>query len=109
MINAINRQNIKYIFLGATIIVGIIFPFILNNYQIHVLILTYINFVMSAGFLLCLVTWRINFGLAATQGIGAYTSAMLALQLGWPFWATLPIAAIVAGLISLLEAQADRL
>jgi branched-chain amino acid transport system permease protein len=44
-------------------------------------------------------------GHAALMGVGAYTSAILSVKLGWGFWITLPIAALfaaaVAGIIGL--------
>ncbi len=39
---------------------------------------------------------------AAFIGVGAYTSAILIILLGWNHWVTLPIAAIIAGLIGVL-------
>jgi len=40
-----------------------------------------------------------SLGHAAFFGIGAYTSAMLTVNLGWPFWGALPAALIAAGVI----------
>ena len=44
-------------------------------------------------------------GHAALMGVGAYTSAILSVQLGWGFWTSLPfamiLAAIVGGIIGL--------
>ncbi len=43
-------------------------------------------------------TGLFSFGHAAFYGIGAYTSAILATRVGLPFWLTLPLAGVVAGL-----------
>ena len=43
-------------------------------------------------------TGQLSLGHAAFFGIGAYTSALLALKLEWPFWIGLPAAALAAGL-----------
>jgi branched-chain amino acid transport system permease protein len=43
-------------------------------------------------------TGQLSLGHAAFFGIGAYTSALLALKLGWSFWLGLPSAAALAGL-----------
>jgi branched-chain amino acid transport system permease protein len=34
--------------------------------------------------------------------VGAYTSALLSQEVGWSFWATLPLAAVTAGIIGIL-------
>ncbi|MGZ9083837.1 MAG: branched-chain amino acid ABC transporter permease, partial [Rhodoplanes sp.] len=43
-----------------------------------------------------------NFATGATYGIGAYCSALLALNYGWSFWATLPFAALAATLFGFI-------
>lgn len=44
----------------------------------------------------------ISFGQVAFVAIGAYTSAILTASFGWPFWAALPMAGIVAGLAGII-------
>jgi len=48
----------------------------------------------------------VNFGFAAFVGLGAYTSAILSSNLsflaihpGWPLWITIPLGALVAGIV----------
>ena len=45
---------------------------------------------------------QISLGHAAFFGIGAYTSALLYTGAGFPFWVSIPLAAIVAGIIGAL-------
>jgi branched-chain amino acid transport system permease protein len=45
---------------------------------------------------------QISLGHAAFFGIGAYTSAMLYTEAGFPFWISLPLAAVVAGIVGAL-------
>jgi branched-chain amino acid transport system permease protein len=45
---------------------------------------------------------QISLGHAAFFGIGAYTSAMLYTEAGFPFWISLPMAAVVAGIVGAL-------
>ncbi|MDY6912793.1 MAG: branched-chain amino acid ABC transporter permease, partial [Chloroflexota bacterium] len=45
---------------------------------------------------------QISIGHAAFVAIGAYTSAILATDLGFPFWIALPCSGIVAGLIGIV-------
>ena len=50
----------------------------------------------------------VNFGFAAFVGLGAYTSAILSSTLpfldppGWPPWITIPLGALVAGIVGVL-------
>lgn len=61
-------------------------------------------FVILAASLNLLVgyTGLFSLGHAAFYGIGAYTAAMLALKVGWPFWLTLPAAALSAAFFGLV-------
>ncbi len=43
-------------------------------------------------------TGYLNFGHGAFFGLGAYTTAILMMKVGWPFWAALPAGGLVAGL-----------
>jgi branched-chain amino acid transport system permease protein len=45
---------------------------------------------------------QISLGHAAFFGIGAYTSALLYTEAGLPFWASVPLAALVAGIVGAL-------
>src|SRR4030043_1931936 len=47
---------------------------------------------------------QISLGHAAFFGIGAYTSAMLYTEAGFPFWISVPLAAVIAGIIGALLA-----
>lgn len=44
----------------------------------------------------------ISFGQVAFMAVGAYTSAILTSNLGWPFWVALPVSGIVAGLVGVI-------
>ncbi len=45
---------------------------------------------------------QISIGHVGFMAVGAYTSAILSAKLGWPFWATLPCAALAAGMAGLI-------
>jgi len=45
---------------------------------------------------------QISLGHVGFMAVGAYTSAILTAKLGWPFWATLPSAALAAGMAGLI-------
>jgi branched-chain amino acid transport system permease protein len=45
---------------------------------------------------------QISIGHAGFMAVGAYTSGILTAHLGWSFWAALPCAALMAGLVGIL-------
>ena len=45
---------------------------------------------------------QISIGHVGFMAVGAYTSAILSAKLSWPFWATLPCAALAAGIAGLI-------
>lgn len=77
--------------------------FVGSDYQKHILIMggIYVILVASLNLLIGYVG-EISLGHTAFFGIGAYTSALLFLQLGVPFWLGLPAAGVVAGIFGFL-------
>jgi branched-chain amino acid transport system permease protein len=72
----------------------------LSGYSITILITVLIYAILAHS--LNVITGhagQISLGHAAFFGIGAYTSAWLYGQAGFPFWLSVPLAAIVAGII----------
>ena len=45
---------------------------------------------------------QISIGHVGFMAVGAYTSAILTVKLGWPFWAAMPCAALAAGMAGLV-------
>jgi ABC-type branched-subunit amino acid transport system permease subunit len=83
--------------LGVAIV--LIYPFFLgaNTYALHLVILALLYSVLALALNFQLGSANIpNFATGATYGIGAYTSALLAINFGLSLWATLPAAALVA-------------
>ena len=87
--------------LGALVGVALLaLPLWLTSaYHLHVAIMAGIFTILALSLNLLLgYTGQLSLGHAAFFGIGAYTSALLALRLEWPFWLGLPAAAVAAGL-----------
>ena len=91
------------------IIYAIIFAFLLsvplfvkNLYYMHILIVTGIWVILVISKHLILFTGIFSLGHAAFMGIGAYSSAILMMKLGWPFWVAFPLSGIVAALVSVI-------
>lgn len=88
---------------GVAVLLGIaialIYPFMMqgSSYAIHILIIAQLYSVLALALNFQLGSANIpNFATGASYGIGAYTSALLAIEFGISFWLTLPAAALVA-------------
>lgn len=76
---------------------------ITSDYQKHILIMGGIYVILVASLNLVIgYVGEISLGHTAFFGIGAYTSALLFLRLGIPFWLGLPAAGIIAGVFGFL-------
>lgn len=104
-----NRSSLKYSIwlLGCAFL--IVLPFLLKEYPLHLVNISgiWIILALSVGLLQGYVG-EISMGHAAFYGIGAYTSVLLMMKAGFPFWLSLPISALVTmgfgyliGLVSL--------
>lgn len=99
IVAAFRQQRSRAILLGIAIV--IIYPFALNgsSYALHLLVIGQLYAVLALALNFQLGSANIpNFATGASYGIGAYTSALLAINFGISFWLTLPIAAVVATL-----------
>src|ERR1700710_20452 len=74
--------------------------FVHNQYFLHVMILIGINVMVAVSMWLLGVTGLISFGQAGFMFIGAMTTALLTKSAGWPFWAALPLSALVPALVA---------
>ncbi|MBI4560428.1 MAG: branched-chain amino acid ABC transporter permease, partial [Candidatus Rokubacteria bacterium] len=69
-----------------------------NPYYIHIMIMAGVFAILALSLNLLLgYTGQLSLGHAAFFGIGAYTSALLALRLDWPVWAGFLAAVLLAG------------
>ena len=85
--------------LALGMVIVLIYPFFLGNntYALHLVIVSLLYSVLALALNFQLGSANIpNFATGATYGIGAYTSALLAINYGFSLWATLPAAALVA-------------
>lgn len=73
------------------------------GYLLHLLVLFLIFSILAlsvsiiVGFL-----GELTFGQAGFFAVGAYASALLAVDYGWPFWLSLPAAGLMSGLVGIL-------
>lgn len=85
---------------GAALLFPLITP---SPYSVHmgILVLLAVGLATSLN-LIAGYAGQVSFATGAFYGIGAYTAAILATRLGFGFWITLPLAAVMAGLIGLM-------
>ena len=83
---------------GGTIVALVAVPWLFPDaYVVHVMVVVFIFSILATGLDLVMgYCGQFSFGQAAFYGIGAYTSALLARDLGAPFWVTLPASTLVA-------------
>ncbi len=60
-----------------------------------------VNGLLALSMYVVLAVGQLSLGQAAFMGLGAYSSALMSLQLGWPFWAVLPLSCVVPVLFAL--------
>jgi branched-chain amino acid transport system permease protein len=53
-----------------------------------------VNGLLALSMYVVLAAGQLSLGQAAFMGLGAYSSALMTLRFGWPFWAVLPAACI---------------
>ena len=76
---------------------------IIDPYYLRILILMGINIIMVLGLNITTgVTGQLSLGHAGFMSLGAYTSAILTLELGIPFWLTLLAGAAVAAVFGFI-------
>ncbi|MBR2689427.1 MAG: branched-chain amino acid ABC transporter permease [Aquamicrobium sp.] len=97
--------RVPVVALATAVAVVLLFPFAVGNntYVLHLLIVAQLYAVLALALNFQLGSANIpNFATGASYGIGAYVSALLAINFGISFWLTLPAAAIAATLFGFL-------
>ncbi|MCJ7655190.1 MAG: branched-chain amino acid ABC transporter permease [Dehalococcoidia bacterium] len=96
-------QLVKPASYAALILLLFIVPiFVRGAYPLHVLIMVGISIILTSSLRTIATTGQISLAHAGFMAIGAYTSALLMMKLGLPFWATFLIGGMSAALIALL-------
>lgn len=88
----------------ALVIVMVLFPTIISSSRFLDVAITYGIFAIALyglGFLYGQTNY-LSIAHSALMGVGAYTAAILFIQLGFGFWAVLPLAALLAMVAALL-------
>jgi len=97
-----NQSGWEKVILPVLVGLGFLLPlFVKDPYYFHILISIFIWSILTLGIRLILVVGHLNAAQATFMGMGAYTSGILAKNLGWSFWLGLPIAGVVAAILAL--------
>ena len=78
------------------------FAGLIDNYTQQVLIFTGINVIAAFSFFAPFKTGQVSLGQAGFMAIGAYASAVFTQKFGLPFAVSLPLAALLAGVIGVV-------
>lgn len=98
----IPRQTLRIGLLLAAAAGLLVLPLVVGNaYYMHIVNMTLINVILVTGLNVISRTGQLSLCHAAFAGIGAYTSALLALRAGVPAFFSIFIGAAVAGLVAL--------
>jgi len=76
-------------------------PFMVREYQVEVLTVFLINLILAQSYRLVTTTGDWTLSHVVFMGVGSYGTAIMAKNLGWPFWATLPMSGVAAAVIGL--------
>jgi branched-chain amino acid transport system permease protein len=96
-------KRLNYFIWAAILLAVLVVPFFAQRYTVHILILAGIYIIMAVG--LSLVSGfagQLSLGQAAFYAVGAYVSALLAVNIGLSFWLALIAGTIVAGLTGIV-------
>jgi len=100
---AIVRTPQQWTFLIIALFMLFSLPFFLSGRVLHFVNLLGITLIAAQGLnVLTGFAGLISLGQAAFIGVGAYSSALLTMYAGFPFYLALPCSAIIAGLVGLI-------
>src|SRR3954466_14049430 len=85
------------------LVVACALPFVVSNYSTFQMTMVLVYAIALLGLnILTGYNGQISLGHGAFYAIGAYAAAVLMDKFGWPYWATLPVAAAVCLLAGFL-------
>ena len=97
------RRNMGALVTIAVLLIGLLLmPTLVSPYWIHVLMLMFLYGILAVSLRQMLILGQVSFAHPAFMAIGAYTSTMLVMNLGLPFWFTIFLAGFASGIFALL-------
>src|SRR5215216_1579191 len=84
---------VNLLLLALALVAACVLPFFLSNYSTFQVTMVMVYAIALLGLnILTGYNGQISLGHGAFYAIGAYVRAVLMDRLGWPYWATLPVA-----------------
>jgi len=99
-----SKQALRIAALAALMLAALVLPHAIKvPYFLHLIILALIWVVLSQGQnLIQGFTGYVSIAQAGFMGIGAYSSTLLSVKLGWPVWGAMAAAPLVTAVLALL-------
>ena len=95
----------KVLVLVLAFAAALAFTAVSNSYYVFIMATLALTAVVGIGLNVLLgLTGQVSFGHVGFYALGAYTAAILTVAAKWSFWAALPAAALVSGLVGALLA-----
>src|SRR6266481_2640616 len=95
------RKIVIPIGLGIVVLLAVLLPLIGNGYYVYLFALVFTNVILASSLRPSLICGQLNIGHSGFMSIGAYTSALLAKDLGMPFEISLLCGALLAAVVGL--------
>jgi ABC-type branched-subunit amino acid transport system permease subunit/ABC-type branched-subunit amino acid transport system ATPase component len=87
----------------AIVVVAAIYALLANQYYLFLLTTGALTVIVGVGLNVLLgLTGQVSFGHVGFYALGAYATAILASKYGWNFWWTLPVSALLTGIVGAL-------
>jgi len=103
IVESFSQNNIFSILFITLLLLTVPFLFRENSYLLHICIMCGLYLIMALGLNIQLgSTGMVNFAFAAFFGVGAYTSALLAVNFQLSFWIGILVAIIMSAIFGLL-------
>jgi branched-chain amino acid transport system permease protein len=97
------RKSVKLLSYSALIIILFLVPlFIRGPYQLHIFIMAGIAVILTSSLRLIFNSGQLSLGQGGMMTLGAYTSALLIMKMGWSTWLALGAATAAAAILALL-------
>ena len=93
----------KLALVALLVVVACALPFLIGNYRVFQATLVLVYAIALLGLnMLTGYNGQISLGHGAFYAIGAYTAAIMMDNFGIPYWATIPVAGVVCGIVGFL-------
>lgn len=100
---AIVRTWQHWTILVLSILLLFLLPFMVSHYIVSFVNQIFVNVIVVLGLQIVMgYCGQISLGQPAFVAVGAYTSAVLTIHYGFPFWVALPLSGIMAGIVGIV-------